>query len=40
VITTNGTYHWSFVTEIGLFRNGHVGEHKTFEVILLNVMKT
>ena len=40
MITTNGTYHWSFMTEIGLFRNGHGGDHKTFEVILLNDMKT
>jgi len=34
VLTTSGTYPWSFVTQI--FDNGqpsHAGDHKTFEVI-------
>ena len=37
--TTNGTYPWSFVTQI--FQNGqqsHGGDHETFEVIYIYII--
>ena len=39
VFTTNGAYHWSFVTQI--FHNGqprHGGDRTTFEVIAVKEM--